>query len=314
MNEKDINELLKGTHIAPRHRLGPQFTHQVIHHLDEQSQQSRLSYIKEFLQMKLITKPAIALAAIVTCLAIGGTSYAAVGGWSGIQALFGGEKKVDNARIVTVNTQHCTITSAFTITSKNKQQNTYYYKVINGSSLTNDQVIQMARGICENSTNPQTSFDVTSELNKNPLNQNAVVSDYVDSTVTAISNSSISITSDIPTGNTIKTFSQTFPQIDPQVIVYSGGQRLTLSDIHIGDHVALSYRASGDALKNSETISPDKIDTSAQVVVVIAKNSPDMTAAVNYQKYNGKEFEQVTPCAHDPSGYCNAEQYFSHNK
>jgi hypothetical protein len=311
MKEKSLDELLKHTHITPRHGLSVEFTNQVMHHLNRQPQQSRLSYMKEFLQMKLITKPAIALAAVVACVAIGGTSYAAVGGWNGIQALFGGEKKVDNARIVTVNTQNCTITSAFNITSKDKQQNTYYYRVINDSKLTNDQIVQMARGECEDSANSQTSFDVTSELNKNPLNQDTVVGDYADSLVTAVNSSSISIESDVPTGDTIKTFNQTFPHIDPQVIVYSGARRLALSDIHVGDHVALSYRASGDALRNSETIHPDKVDTSAQVVVVIAKNSPDRTAAVNYQKYNGKEFEQVTPCSTDASGFCTAEQYYS---
>jgi len=312
MKEKDLDGIFKRAPITPRRKLSAQFTHQVIHHLNEQPRQSRLSYIKEFLQMKLIAKPAIALAAVIACVAIGSTSYAAVGGWSGIQALFGGEKKVDNARIVTVDTHNCTITSALNIASHDKKaQSIYYYRVINGSKLTNKQIVQFVQGYCEGNDPAHSALDIQSELNKNPLNQGTVVGGYIDSVVTAISSSSISIRSDVPTGDTIETFNQTFPRIDPNVIVYSGKQRLTLADIHVSDHIALSYRASGDALAHSETIRPDQIDTSAQVVVAISKNSPDLTAAVNYQKYNGKEFEQVTPCSTDASGFCNAEQYYS---
>jgi len=150
------------------------------------------------------------------------------------------------------------------------------------------------------------------ELNKDPLNRGTVVGGYIDNTVTAIGSSGISIHSEIPVGDTIEKIDRTFPQIDPHVIVYSGNERLTLADIHVGDHISFSYRASGDALTHSENIRPDQIDPSTQVIVAISKNSPDLTAAVKYQKYNGKEFEQVIPCSIDPSGYCNTEQYLSH--
>ncbi len=309
--KSDLETLLKNEHLAPRRELSQNFTKNTLHKLEHPHRQDRFLHFKELFTMNLLKNPIGALIAIITCMVIGGTSYAAVGGWSGIQAFFGGEKKVDNARIVTVNTNNCTITSAFNITSHDKQQSAYYYRVINDSKLTNDQIVQIVKGYCENTAQSGQTFDLQSELNKNPLNQDTIVGGYIDSTVTSISNLGISIRSDEPIGNTIKTIDQTFPQIDPNVVVYSGSQRLSLADIHVGDHIAIHYRASGDALTHSETIRPDQIDTNAQVIVAISKNSPDFTAAINYQKYNGKEFEQVVPCSTTASGYCNIQQYMS---
>ncbi|HSW78065.1 MAG TPA: hypothetical protein VLG36_04665 [Candidatus Chromulinivoraceae bacterium] len=308
----NLETLLKQYHHAPRRELSKTFTATIVSKLEDRPRRTLFSRSKELVTMGLLKKPAMVFSVAVACLAIGGTSYAAVGGWSGIQAFFGGEKKVDNARIVTVNTNNCTITSALTLTSYDKNKSTYYYRVINGSKLTNDQIVQIAKGYCESTAQSQATFNLMGELNKNPLNQGTVVGGYVDSTVTAISSSGIRIHSEIPMGDTIEKVDQTFPKIDPNVIVFSGSQRLTLADIHVGDHISLSYRATGDALTHSETIQPDQVNTNAQVVVSISKNTNDFTAAVNYQKYNGKEFEQVVPCSTDTSGYCNAEQYLSH--
>jgi len=309
--KSDLETFLKNKHLEPRRKLSQDFTENILHKLENPPQEDRFLHFKELFTMNLLKKPATVVVAIVACMALGGTSYAAVGGWSGIQAFFGGEKKVDNARIVTVNTDNCTITSAFNVGTHNKQS-TYYYRVINNSKLTNDNIVHIAKGYCESSVQSQTTFNLQSELSKNPLNQNTVVGNYVDSIVTAISGSGITIRSDWPIGDSIKTITQTFPQIASDVIVYSGTQRLSLNDIHVGDHVSLSYRATGDALTHSETIRPDEVNTKDQVVVSISKNSPDFTAAVDYQKYNGKEFEQVVPCSTHADGFCNAEQYLSH--
>lgn len=259
--------------------------------------------------MKYYTKPVLAVFAIIALAAAGSTTYAAVGGWPGIEAMFGGQKKVDNARVVKVDTKNCKITSAFSITS-NDQRGVYYYKIKDGSKLTNDQVVQMVKGYCEVGQGSQASLDLQAELQKNPLNKDKVVGGYIDSKVTAVSSTSISIESDVPIGEEVKTIKQTYSHIDPQVIVYHGTTRLSLGDIKVGDHISISYRASGDALTHSETIHPSALNADQQVIVAISKNSEDLTAAINYQKYNGKEFEQVTPCADGPSGYCNAEQYY----
>lgn len=305
---KNIERVLTQNNVKPKRNLKADFTESITNYLDGHPQKPRIT-MKEFFSMKFYTKPIIAVFAIITLTAAGGTAYASVGGWPGIQALFGGQKKVDNARIVKVDTQNCSISGSFNVTSKDKQQGAYYYKIKDDSKLTNEQVVQMVRGYCELDRTSQASLDIIAELNKNPLNKDRMVGNYINSKVTAISGSSISIESDVPVGDGVKRFNQTFPHIDPQVIVYEGAKRLTLADIKVGDHVSVSYRASGNALAQSETTIPASINGDDQVIVTIAKNSHDFSASIDYQKYNGKEFEQVIPCPEDSSGYCTAEQY-----
>jgi hypothetical protein len=172
----------------------------------------------------------------------------------------------------------------------------------------------MVRGNCF--VQEQAAFDqklLMEVLDKNPLNKNAVVGGYIDSEVTAISDKSISLKSVVPYSTELKTIEQTFNNIDPDVLVYQSPNRMSLKDIKIGDHVSIKYRATGDALKHSETIMPDKINTDEQTIVAIFKNTTDVTAAVDYAKYNGSEFEQVAPCDGE-GGYCTYPQLLERNK
>lgn len=309
MKDMDIERLLAKESATPRRKLQRDFTKNIISYLDGHPRQTKMSHLKELLKMKYYTKPIVAVFAILSLAVVGSTAYAAAGGWPGIEAIFSGQKKLADARIVKVATKNCKITSAFSITTKDSQ-NEYYFKIKDHSKLTNDQVVQMVKGYCEIGQGSQASLDLQAELQKNPLNKDTIVGGYIDSKVTAISASSISIESDVPIGAEMETIKQTFSRIDPNVIVYQGANRLTLGDIRIGDHVSISYRASGVALTHSETINPAELSADQQVVVAISKNSGDLTAAVNYQKYNGHEFEQVIPCADGLNGYCTAEQYY----
>lgn len=308
---KDIEALLKqSSNPKPRRPLRANFTNNVTSYLAQNPRRSwRVTYMEIF--MEWFKKPAAALAALAVVTMAGGTAYASVGGWPGVVALFGGEKTLaDGSRIVQVDTKNCSMSNAFTVAEAGKQQNAWYYRVKDGSKLTNDQIVEMVQGNCF--VEAQVQFDqkvIHDALNSNPLNKDRVVGGYIDSVVTAVSTQAISIESVIPYDTELKTVKQTFNHIAPDVLVYESPNKLTLADIKVGDHVSIKYRASGNALTHSETTAPDKINTNEQVVVMINKNTPAMTAAVNYLKYNGQEFEQVQPCSAHPSGYCNYEQF-----
>jgi len=309
---KDLETLLKQSGGAkPRRGLHKDFTKNITELIAHNPRKKGVWRIAEVLNMKFFTKPAIAVTALVLTVVIGGAAYAGVAGWPSIVALFGGRTELGNGyHIVKVDTKNCAMTTAFNVTQKDKTQNEYYYKVKNSSKLTDRQVVEMVLGNCYNQQ--QADFDekfINDTLNANPLNKNRVVGGYIDSVVTAISSSSISIESAWPMNREVKTIKQTFNHIAPDVFVYQSPNKLNLSDVHVGDHVSIKYRASGDALAHSETISPDQVNASEQVVVMINKNTPQETDAINYEKYNGSDFEQVAPCSNDPSGYCNAEQY-----
>ena len=313
---KDIEQLLaRSGGPRPGRQLRADFTNSVMRHLDDRPQRRGFVRVLETRFMRIFTKPAAIVAAIIFAAIVGGTAYAAVGGWPGVTAIFGAQQRLPSGdRVVKVDLQNCSYMSPFTATHQNKEVGAVYYKIKDNSKLTNDQVVQMVRGNCYEQQ--QADFDmntVESALNANPLNKDKVVGGYIDSEVMAISATSLTIKSVVPhvTNNNeqLVTVRQTFNHIDPAVVVYDSPNRISLSDIHVGDHVSIKYRASGDALSHSEAIAPDQIDPDQQVVVAIVKNSNDVTAAVNYQKYNGAEFEQVAPCSTQPSGYCTYEQY-----
>lgn len=302
---KNVEDILHQRAPRPNRPLANDFTTQVIQHLNDHPKQTRWSSIKDYFTMKQLTKPAVTAIAAITVVAVSGTAYAAVGGWPTISTMFGGEKDVVNARIVKVDTNNCQKANAFNATDA--KDSAFYYRVKDTSKLTNEQVVQIVQGFCEAEQSGQSTAAILPELDKNPLNRGHVVGNYIDSKVTAISENHIALESTISINGQVKTFNQSFDQIDPQVIVTEGGKRIALSDIKIGDHVGISYRANDP---HDSANHPGNIDGKGKPVVLIVKNSTDFTSAINYQKYNGKDFEQVTACEDNPSGYCTVEEYF----
>lgn len=310
---KDVETLLKQSGSAkPRRGLSADFTSKITNYLVAHPRKSRFARFTEVHIMKWFTKPAIALSALVFAIVAGGASYAAVGGWPSVVALFGGQQTLPGGdRIVKVDTKNCTYINAFTVTGTDIK-NQLFYRIKSGSKLTNDQVVELALGNCF--AEEQAKFDVSviqSVLDANPLNKDRVVGGYADAVVTAITDSSISLEFEMPVGYTLEKANQTFTHIAPDVLVYQSPNKLTWSDIKVGDHVAYSYRASGEALTKSETTAPTRINPDEQVIVMINKNTPEYSTALKYQKYNGGEFEQVIPCTGGDNGYCNYEQYFN---
>jgi hypothetical protein len=311
----DLESRLQRAGSRPLRELRSDFTDKVFADLTSGHERppKRRPKWKEYIQMK-IHKPVFASLAAAVVLTAGGTAYAAVNGWD-IHAMFGGERTVADGRIVTVTTDECTMPTAFTMTSSDKGATKYYYRVKAHSKLTNQQIVQTVRGNCNSQAQiARDSAVVKNALDSNPLNKNTVVGYYLDNVITAITPTSISVRSVIPMNSQHKTVDKTFSHIAADALVYSSPDVIQLSDLKVGDHVSLQYRATGDALAHSETLAPDQIDGSQQTVVTIIKLTADTVAASDYQKYNGNEFEQVVPCGYTADGYCNVVQYYEHKK
>ncbi len=317
---RDIEDLLRHKGLKPRRQLSSNFTNEITTRLKNGERPEPRPWWKEFIPMKFrnMHKPAIAGAACMLVLVAGGTTYAAVNGWS-VQTMFGGQKDLGNGqRIVKVDAKNCPHVDAFNITNKNRSRDaSYYYRVASGVNLTNDQVVDIVTTTCEadaeGAANSPTNQAIRAMLAK-PENVDKVVGGYGDAIIAALTPTSITI--QFPTGglNTRLqgTTTQHFTQIDPAVLVTNGPALSTYSALKVGDHVFVQYRASGDALNNSETISPDKVDASQQVVVGIQKLSPAMQKyfeeSAIFSKYR-KDIEQVAPCTSQPSGYCTDAEY-----
>jgi hypothetical protein len=315
MNNLDAR--LRRSMAAPRRPLHANFTTQTLAKLESETTEPKYRpKWKEFIPVKLFSKPLFAASAAVAVVALGGSAYAAVGGISGIRALFAGETQLHNgARIVKVATENCPHINAFNITNKNRTpHDPVYYRIKPGSKLTNQQVVDTVQGSCEADAEGVNNGTIARAVAEQPENKNKLVGGYADSTISALSKDSITLTFDMPYGTpenvyTLRHIVQTFNHIDPAVTVIYNGTTIPFETLKIGDHVAISYRATGDALAHSETMPQDKLDTNQAAVVIITKLSKHMQDYFTYTKYNGKEFEQVAPCDKDPSGYCDAATY-----
>ncbi len=317
----DIESRLQRASIRPRRELRSDFTSTVLASLNGAERPSRRRpKWKEYIQVKLLHKPAAFAAAVLATITIGGTAYAAVGGIDGIRALFGGEQRMnDGSRVVQVDTKACPHVSAFNITDKNRSSNgTYYFRIKPNSKFTNTQVVHMVQGYCEADQEGVLNGNVAAPIDQRPENKDTLVGDYADSVITAITPASLTIHSIIPYGTNsgVETHpvTRTFTHIDPNVVVINKGATEPFSSLKVGDHISISYRATGNALLHSETQPPDQLNPDEATVVIITRVSQHASEYYNFQKYNSKDFEEVKPCKSTPSGYCTISEYMTQKK
>ena len=259
-----------------------------------------------------LQKFAVGLALFALVAGIGGTTYAITnGGWSGIKALFGGEQKIAHARIVTVNVEHCDSVNPFNITEKHRNPNTpRYYKIADNSTVTNADVVAMVKADCDASYDAALNTPVTNQINNLPENKDKLVGGYLDNEITALGANTITIKlqANEAFGKNVR---QTFANINLSTLtVIAHGKIISFGELKVGDHVAVSYRASANLRAHSETTAPEDIDASQQQLAILTV-LPYTRAFFDYQKNYGKTFEQVAPCNKTPIGYCTLGQYQS---
>jgi hypothetical protein len=315
---KDIDDLFKGSAGAsPNRPLRTDFTNKVINNIVANPRKSWFAHFTENFMEKVLTKPAMAVAAIVFTVLAAGSAYAAIS-WPPISAFFNSETPTSDGRIVEVKTDNCVFENAFVMTKTDKTNDTYFYKVKSDSKLTNEEVVQIVKGNCQSEAQIEFDSKVMMEaLEKNPLNKDTIVGGTF-STVVAASENSITLKTEMPTDvdgkEQIKIYEQTFNRIDPEVFVFDSPNRISMTDLKIGDQISFKYRASGKALTHSETTPVWEVNPDEQVIVAIVKTPAALADALKYQKYNGREFEQVVPCEHTANGFCTVSEYYQHKQ
>ncbi|HSE29808.1 MAG TPA: hypothetical protein VLA77_04465 [Candidatus Saccharimonadales bacterium] len=314
---KDIENLLKSS-AKPQRPLSADFTNKIVNHIADHPKLTwREQFMENFME-KVLTKPAIAVAAFVFTVLAAGTSYATVAGWPAINAFFNGETPTSDGRIVEVKADNCYFQNAFNVVTGDKTNDTFFYKVKNDSKLTNEDVVKIVKGNCQLEAQIQVDGKAIDEaLARNPLNKDKVVGGAF-SEVVAVSENSITLKSEMGTTidgkDEVKVFEQTFNNIAPDVFVYDSPHQIGMQGLKVGDKVTYKYRASGKALTHSESTPPWDVNPDEQVIVVIQKTPDAMAEGMKFQRYNGREFEQVIPCDHTANGFCTVSEYYQHKQ
>lgn len=309
---KDIEELLQTNAPGPRRELTADFTASTLHKLAERPS-TKFGRLKETLIMRFATftrahKPATIVAAVIGLIVISGTASAATIGWPNFSVLFGGQKtNSDGSRVVQIDTKNCTFINALNVTQKRTNDNIYYYRIKAGANLSNDQVTQLVRSQCEIEQESALNTQLLAQFSHNH-NQTDVIGGYIDNVITAITPTSIAVDMTVPDGATATTHHLTYTHIDPDAIVMSAGKVIPLNDLKVGDHISVSYRATGDARDHSETTAPWDINPDQATLVTIIKIPAYIGESLMFQRHNNKDFEEVTPCTSQPDGYCTIEQ------
>lgn len=271
--------------------------------------------------MKSITmaKPIFIIGGFMAITLLGGTSYALLGGWPGVSTLFGGQTELANGdRIVKVSATNCVSEYMDPASKQTSDTADYYYEIKKQSKLTNDQIKQIVQGNCERSKQTQHEQTVGTEaIKSNPANNDRLIFGwYVDSLVKSFDSNGLVIESTIPVGmdNTTgihnQTIVQRWPHVDPASAVFYGEERISLSDIKAGDHIGIKYRVNDPTIKTMSDHLDPNMDTSIFTVMYITKNLPNVSAAVEAEKYNYDGFSRVYLCDKHPNGFCTMREYY----
>jgi hypothetical protein len=313
---KDIDKLLEANAPVPKRELGADFTATTLAKLAD-GKPTKLGRIKETFTMRFATfarahKPAAIAAAVIGLIVISGTATAATVGWPNVLALFAGQKTfTDGSRVIKVETKNCQFVTALNVTKQRTgKDGEYYYRIKADSKLTNEQVTSMVQGQCDMEAEAQLNMDALKAVIGE--HNTSYIGAYVDNTITAISPTSVSIAFDMPVssndGTSYHHTELTFNHIDPNVLILDMGEHKVWSDLKVGDHIAFSYRAIGDALSHSEDMPLWKLNTDEATIAIVMKNPSDVTQALQFQRYHGTEIEEVTPCDKQPDGYCTIQE------
>jgi hypothetical protein len=313
---KHFDDMMRQHAPRPRRELRANFTKDTLSKLAQPPHKRSFGLTMENITMHFKTftrlhRPAAIALAVIGTIVISGTATAATLGWPNVLAIFGSEQKLsDGSRIVQVDTKNCHFATAMNmIQQRNSPDSTYYYKVNADSKLTNEELTRIVQGYCDMEAQ---SFQNMAALKSEGHHFASVVGGAIDNVITAITPDSLTVKFDMPIAKdnkvTVETHSMTFTHIDPNAAIFDRGNRISFSDLRVGDHIALSYQAGGDAWLRAETprfweSSPDEMS-----VVLIFKNTADMSAALKYQQYQNTDFEEVAKCDKNPSGYCTVEQ------
>ncbi|MBX4190758.1 hypothetical protein KW794_01590 [Candidatus Saccharibacteria bacterium] len=298
MKKDEMETVMK--QLKPKRTLKPDFTEQTLR-LATGSKQPWLSLP--------VLRHAPALAIVFIFLLLSGTVYAAIN-WPEITAKFGSKTELPSGnKIIGVDTTNC---NYFQVQNKQAPTNEkIYYEINKDSSLTDEQVVSMIQGICEENTvnaivgqviKPYVDNDV-----KNMMTGNNFHLDSFTKTGITVTND----IKDIGPGSPRQVPYQVTYNIAPDVKVYDGKQSISYSDLKSGDYLTLLVKndqpqpAKADLTANyNPWLDPDLMTVLAIIRTPELRGSP-----MTFFAHLGKDFVRTEPCDSNPTGFCRAYDF-----
>lgn len=250
-------------------------------------------------------KPAVTFAALaITVLLASSTAYA-ITHWDTITSIFRSETRLPSGnRIVAIDTENCQYFGKPNPEKSN--QKSHYYEIAKNSSLTNDEIVMMIKGLCEEDRNNGVANTIIQQF----LKDNRNIMSSQTSLLKDIGNTKLTLVPDPQYDLTTRRGGEVTYTFTNQTKVFDGTNPARLSDIKSGDTVVLivhdqrTVGSEGDANDPNHWDDPQFLTVLAIIRVPALSGSPDM-----FYKHLGKEFVRTEPCTTDPSGFCRAYDF-----
>lgn len=292
-------QLRESDDIEPQRPLHPQFTQNIIEHLEAHPRPAGLSErIKEYIKMKLTKSPLRFATTIVAIALIGGTSYATVINWPSITATFSGQQTLPNGnRIVSVDISNCPVADDSGVHLQDGKR-IAYYEVRKNAGLSNNQVVSEVQGDCEERaitaqqsliTNNYTSLTGQSNFDGGGTYQ-----------VDSIDSSRLMVTLNKKYGRGF--VKQNYTRFSPHMAVYDGTKKAQLSAIKGGDTVSIITTSSVPP-ELAETQDPYRLNTTNLTIIGLIKHPANTGDAAGYYKHISEAYVPVHIDKSAPGGF-----------
>jgi hypothetical protein len=292
--KKDMEEAMKT--LKPKRPLKPDFTRNT---LGLSVSSSRGSF---FLWQKLRHAPALAL--VIAVLLLSGTVYAATH-WPEITAKFSSKTSLPSGnRIIGVDTTNC---NYFQVHDKPVPTNEkVYYEIKKDSSLTDDQVVSMVQGICEENA----VTDIMNQIVQPYIKQGLGKGMTGEFRLETVAKDSITVSESpafAPQGAKLESYTY---NIDSGIKVYDAKESIELSDLRPGDSISLLVKDTHPLPSEGDPNSPNHWKDSDLITVLAIVRTPQITGSpMTFLTHLGKDFVRTEPCNSNPSGFCRAYDF-----
>jgi hypothetical protein len=303
MKKGDVEELLNT--MKPKRSLSTHFTERTLSKVAPSSGRPLL------LQPLYWMRRSPAFIAIAIVMFLSGGVYAATH-WPEITAKFGSKTELPSGnKIIGVDTTNC---NYFQVQNRQAPTNEkIYYEINKDSSLTDDQVVSMVQGICEeNAVNKvvgQAIRPFAEDARDNIMTGNNFRLD-------SLTNTTVTVTNDIkdygPDTPHQEPYQVTYP-LAKNLKVYDGNQTINYSDLKSGDTLTLVVKNDQPISKASLTAKSNPwVDSHLITVLAIIRTPHFKGSPMIFYTHLGFDFVRTEPCNYNPTGFCRAYEFIKH--
>jgi hypothetical protein len=306
---KDLDSLLSKQKLAPSKELDANFTSVVIAEIRANPHGNTAKNRWAFRFPRHLSKLALIL---LLGVSVATGTAAAVALWPEPKVTPTISKPLTSGnRIVGVNAENCgRLDGNYKLTFPTSHKS--YYEVRQGSKLTDQQVADMVRGLCDEDMN---NYAVKLVFDKIPgdFKGRQQSPNY---TVQAISSGSITVSLDPILSKEHYggiTPNQTFSRYLPNLITQKRQDPIVYNDIHPGDSVILltqdtSGKSTEPEMSASQPYIPFNHPENMEVLAIV-KVPPLLVSPSLFYSGLTKDFVRVEPCTSNPEGYCRAYDF-----